>query len=301
MDVSPLAVVFSFLAALGFASGTILVRIGTQRVSAPTTAFFTVFTGAILLLVLAFAFHLPDILALAPTTWAWFALMGAMAYPIARVLVNRSIMVVGASRAAAMSAFQPVFALTLGVAFLGERPTLLVGLGTPVVVCGLLLVFLSEPRNGSSSQVFSRKTVGYLLALGAAAAFGSRDVISRHVVSDLAPPLVAAAFALVLGGCMLFVLTHRDAVNSVRTLPKRYILVCGLAGVVLGLAVAALFQALSLAPVTVVSPINASNPLITLVLAHLFLKRLESINLLLVVGTLLSVSGVAMVIIGAAT
>lgn len=100
---------------------------------------------------------------------------------------------------------------------------------------------------------------------------------------------------------MLFVLTHRDVVNSVRTLPKRYILVCGLAGVVLGLAVAALFQALSLAPVTVVSPINASNPLITLVLAHLFLKRLESINLLLVVGTLLSVSGVAMVIIGAAT
>ena len=121
MDVSPLAIAFSFLAALGFASGTILVRIGTQRVSAPTTAFFTVFTGAILLLVLAFAFHLPDILALAPTTWAWFALMGAMAYPIARVLVNRSIMVVGASRAAALSACQPAFALPLGVAFLGGQ------------------------------------------------------------------------------------------------------------------------------------------------------------------------------------
>ena len=301
MDNSLIAVVFSFLAALGFASGAILVRIGTQRVSAATTAFFTVLTGAILLLVLAFAFHLPDILALAPTTWAWFALMGAMAYPIARVLVNRAIMVVGASRASAMSAFQPVFALALGVSFLGERPTLLVGLGTPVVVLGLLLVFLSEPGDGSSRQVFSRKTVGYLLALGAAAAFGSRDVISRHVVSELAPPLVAAAFALALGGFMLFAMTHRGVVDSLRIGPRKYVAICGLAGLVLGLAVAALFQALSRAPVTVVSPINASSPLITLVLAHLFLKRLESINLLLMVGTLLSVGGVVMVVVGAAT
>ncbi|HZC03347.1 MAG TPA: EamA family transporter, partial [Gammaproteobacteria bacterium] len=71
------------------------------------------------------------------------------------------------------------------------------------------------------------------------------------------------------------------------------------AGICQGLAVASLFQALSRAPVTVVSPINASNPLITLVLAHLFLRRLESINSALVVGTLLSVGGVALVVLGA--
>ncbi len=300
MDTSVIAVVFSFLAALGFASGTILVRIGTQRVSASATAFFTVFTGAITLLGLTFAFKLPEILVLPPAAWAWFALMGAMAYPLARVLVNRSIIIVGASRASSMSSFQPLFALGLGVTFLGERPNLIVGLGTPAVVLGLLLVFLSSRDNNSGTPVFPRKTLGYLLALGAAAAFGSRDVISRHVVSDVADPLVSAAFALALGGLMLFVLTHRDVVNSVRTLPKRYVLVCGLAGVVLGLAVASLFQALSLAPVTVVSPINASSPLLTLLLAHLFLRRLESINLLLLVGTLLSVGGVVMVVVGVA-
>ena len=301
MDVSLLAVAFSFLAAFGFACGTILVRIGTQRVSAPTAAFFTVFTGAILLLIMAFAFQLQAILALQPIAWAWFALMGAMAYPIARVLANSAIIRVGASRASSMSSFQPVFALALGVTFLGERPNLLVGLGTPVVVSGLFLVFFSERNNRGSEQVFSQKTLGYLLALGAAAAFGSRDVISRHVVSDIAPPLAAAAFALALGGLMLFAFTHRDVVNTLRSIPRRFTIICGLAGLVLGLAVASLFQALSLAPVTVVSPINASNPLITLVLAHLFLRRLESVNLLLVLGVLLSVGGVMMVIVGAST
>ena len=300
MEVSVLAVAFSFLAALGFGTGNILVRIATQRVSAPTTAFFTVVTGAIVLLSLAFALNYSEIRALPPVAWAWFALMGAIAYPVARVLINRAIIMVGATRAAPMSSFQPIFALALGITFLGERPNLLVGLGTPVVVLGLVLVFVSERGSNATDLVFSRKTLGYLLALGAAAAFGSRDVISRHVVSELSPPLVAAAFALALGGFMLLALTHRDVVHSLRNIPSRYVIICGLAGIVLGLAVGSLFLALSRAPVTVVSPINASSPLITLALAHIFLRRLESVNRLLVLGTLLSVGGVAMVIVGAA-
>ena len=62
---------------------------------------------------------------------------------------------------------------------------------------------------------------------------------------------------------------------------------------------ASLFQALSRAPVTVVSPIYAFNPVITLILAHLFLKRLEVLDFLLAAGTMISVVGVILVILGA--
>lgn len=295
-----LAIAFALLAALGFGTGNILMRIGTQQVSAPTATFFAVFSGAVVLVCLAFAVELPGIMSLPPVAWAWFALMGAMAYPLARVLINSAITMVGASRAAPMSSFQPVFAFALGMTILGERPSLLVALGTPVVVMGLVLVFLSGGVGDGRDPLLSRKSLGYLLALGAATAFASRDVISRHVVSGVAPPLVTAAFALALGGVMLLAITHRDVANNLRGMPSRHVLICGVAGIVTGLAVASLFQALSRAPVTVVSPINASNPLITLLLAHLFLRRLESINLLLVAGTLLSVGGVALVIVGAA-
>jgi drug/metabolite transporter (DMT)-like permease len=299
MGESTLAVVFAFLAALGFASGNILVRIGTQRVSAPTATFFTVLTGAILVVGLAFAFNLPDIMALPPVAYGWFALMGAMAYLVARVLNNTAITMIGASRAVPMASLQPAFAFGLGVAFLGERPGLLVSLGMPLIVCGLVLVFLAESGSNSKERILTAKTLGYLLAIGAAASFASRDVISRHVVSSIAPPLVTAGFALAIGGGMLLAVVHRDVAHSLRHLPGRYIIICGLAGICQGLAVASLFQALSRAPVTVVSPINASSPLITLALAHLFLRRLESINLLLVMGTLLSVGGVVMVVLGA--
>jgi drug/metabolite transporter (DMT)-like permease len=49
----------------------------------------------------------------------------------------------------------------------------------------------------------------------------------------------------------------------------------------------------------VVSPIYAFNPVITLILAHLFLKRLEALDFLLAAGTMISVVGVILVILGA--
>ena len=269
-----LAVAFAFLAALGFSSGYVLIRVGTQQVSAPTATFFGVFTGAVLVTVLAFALNLQEIMVLEPTAFAWFALMGAMAYPLARVLNNTAITMVGVSRAAPVSSLQPLFALALGISLLGETPNLMVSLGTPMIVLGLILVVLTGNTNGSSGSVLTVRKLGYLLAVGAALSFASRDVISRHVVVGVASPMVTAAFALTIGGILLFALTYRDVINSLRTLPGRYLVVCGLAGLCQGVAIAALFQALSRAPVTVVSPINASSPLITLLLVHLFLQRL---------------------------
>lgn len=296
-----LAIGFSFLAAIGFASGNILIRLGMQRVPAPTATFFTVLTGAILLLALAFALNLPEIKALTPKAFVWFAVMGAIAYPLARVLNNSAIGMVGVSRAAPVASLQSIFVFVLGMAFLGERPNLLVSLGTPTVVAGLVMVFLTQGKANSADRLPSKKNLGFLLAAGAALAFASRDVISRHVVTGVADPLVTAAFALALGCFMLLTVVHRDVARSLRRLPLGYITMCGLAGICAGLAVASLFQALSRAPVTVVSPINASSPLFALLLAHIFLQRLESISLMLVVGTLLSVGGVVLVVLGAST
>ena len=294
-----LAVAFAFLSALGFSSGGILLRVGTQRVSAPTATFFSVITAAVLISVLALILNLPEVKSVTPTALGWFALMGAIAYPVARVLIVTAMTMVGATRAAPMISVQPLFAFGLALAFLGERPNLLVILGTPIVVFGLILVVLPSRTNGSVDRVLTARKLGYLLALGAAASFAGRDVISRHVVGSIAPPMVTAAFALTIGSVLLFLLTYRDVINSFRRLPGRYLGICCLAGAFQGLAVASLFQALSLAPVTVVSPISASNPLITLLLAHIFLQRLERITPLLVVGTLLSVGGVVLVVLGA--
>ena len=132
-------------------------------------------------------------------------------------------------------------------------------------------------------------------------AFVSRDAISRHVLGSLAlaPPFVVSGFALVIGGSILFAFIHRSVISSIRNLPLRYVGICCLAGLLQGLAVASLFHALSRAPVTIVTPIYASQPISALALASMFLRQLESVNWFLVVGTVMSVAGVVMVILGA--
>ena len=294
-----LAVAFSFLAACGFGSGIVLVRIGTRRVSPPTATFLTVFTGAILIMGLALLLKPQDLMALQPIHFAWFAVMGAIAYPGARFLMNTAITWVGASRAAPWASLQPLFALALGMAFLGERPNLLVGLGTPLIVFGLILVVLAGSTGGRAIEEGPVRKLGFLLAAGGAMCFASRDVISRHVVGNITDPLVTAACALCLGCIMLFVLAGRDIVTNLRNGHNKHLAICGLAGISQGIAVASLFQALSLAPVTVVSPINASSPLVTLLLVHLFLQRLELVTPKLIIGTILSVVGVIIVVLGA--
>lgn len=293
------AVAFAFLAACGFASGNVLVRVGTQRVPAPTATLLTVFSGIILILGLALILRLDEIKSLSTESLGWILVLGIAGYPIARLFMITAISMVGAARAVPMAGLQPVVAFVLGVALLGERPDLLVIVGTPIIVVGLFFVVM--PRRGSASGdgVAKVQRVGYLLAIGGAATFATRDVISRHVVADLIDPLVSAGLALAVGGTILAVILHRQAAKSIMTIPKNYLLICMLAGVFQGLAVASLFQALSRAPVTVVSPIYASQPLITLILAHFFLKRLEAIDFLLALGTMVSVVGVILVILGA--
>ena len=294
------AISMAFAAAFGFGSGSALVRVGTQRVSPPTATFFSVLTSALVAVAPALAVSPSEMTGLPWSAYAWFALMGAMAYPFARVLSNTAIMMVSASGTAPFSSLQPLFALALGMTILGERPDILVGVGTPFIVVGLILVVTSRATGGSAQNVGSRNNLGYVLAAAAAATFASRDTISRHVVSGLAPPLVTSAYALSIGAAMLLTITLRDVVRSLRHVPPRYIAVCALAGISQGLGVVFLFQSLSRAPVTVVSPIIASSPLFTLVIAHFFLGRLESVSPLLVAGTLISLEGVALVVLGAA-
>ena len=273
-------------------------RVGTQHVAPPVATFFTVLVGAVLVTSIAFAVNFEEIKGLSLEVYGWITVMGILAYCVARVLHNWALRMVGAARTVPMISLQPLMAFAIGFLILQERPNLLVTLGTPVIVGGLLLVMLPRKRTGGSVEI---RKLGYLLAFGGSLAFVTRDAISRHVLGGLAlvPPFVASGFALVIGGAILFAFIHKGVINSIRNQPMRYVGICCLAGLLQGMAVASLFHALSRAPVTIVTPIYASQPIIALALASVFLRDLESVDWLLAVGTVLSVGGVIMVILGA--
>ena len=291
-------VVLAFVSALGFASGSVLMRVGTQHVAPPVATFYTVLVGAVLISGIAFTVNFDDIKMLPLEVYGWITVMGILAYCVARVLHNTALQMVGAARTVPMISLQPLMAFAIGFLILDERPNLMITIGTPIIVGGLLLVML--PRRQEPGTIEIRK-LGYLLAFGGSLAFVTRDAISRHVLGglSLAPPFVVSGFALVIGGAILFAFIHRGVINSIRHQPMKYVGICCIAGLLQGLAVASLFHALSRAPVTIVTPIYASQPIIALALASVFLRQLESLNWVLVVGTMLSVAGVIMVILGA--
>ena len=295
-----LAIIFALLAALGFSSGLILVRVATQWIAPATATFYGVFTGAIVVQVLAWSIDWSEASTLSWPILGWLVIIAALAYPIARVLNYTAVSMVGASRATPMGAIQPLFALVLSTVILGEAPTTIGAMGTVSVVLGLVLVIKGGAATRDEESGTSVKNLGYFLAAGASIAFAVRDTISRSLVSDTLSPLIAAAFALTIGAGMLFLFTYRDAIRSIRTVPSKYIWMCGITGVLQGLAVTSVFLALSRAPVTSVSPLIASSPIMTLVMAHIFLQRLERINSMLVAGTLLSVAGIIAVIVTSA-
>ena len=294
------AVVLAFVSAFGFATGSVLMRVGTQHVAPPVATFYTVLVGAVLITSIAFAVNFDDIKTLPLEVYGWITVMGILAYCVARVLHNTAIRMVGAARSVPMISIQPLLAFAIGFLILGERPNLLVTAGTPIIVVGILLVMLPRRQTGQTIEI---RKLGYLLAFGGSLAFVTRDAISRHVLGTLAlaPPFVVSGFALVIGGSILFAFIHRGVIHSIRRQPMRYVGICCLAGLLQGIAVASLFHALSRAPVTIVTPIYASQPIIALTLAAVFLRQLESLNWVLAVGTVMSVAGVIMVILGATT
>lgn len=154
--------------------------------------------------------------------------------------------------------------------------------------------FISSIRAGQRPIL-----LGIMASVLAAVCYGAAQFLARKVVTGQTPALVATTFSLVAGMVILGMLSARGVAQD-RHAPKRDFLFMALAGLLASGGVAALFYALTLAPLVVVSPIAAVNPLVSLALAHLFLQRLEKVTLRIWIGAGLVVAGVVLVALGAA-
>lgn len=133
--------------------------------------------------------------------------------------------------------------------------------------------------------------IGVILAFGAAISYGSSQVLTRQGVSDLAPPLVGSFIALFWGTFGFLLISVRSLRNVTGDLRRGWTYFAA-AGVFSAAGVMLMFQALSRGEVVIISPVLATNPLFTLVLAAIFLRGVERITPPIVVGAVLVVVGV---------
>ena len=140
---------------------------------------------------------------------------------------------------------------------------------------------------------------GYGASLLAAIAYGSVAVIGRKVVSDYAPPLVATSFSLIFGTIIVLALFHRQFASDIAArAPKRAWLFVAVAGGSATWGVTFWYLALNEAPVVLVAPLAGTYPMIAVVLARIFLKRLEKVTLQTFAGAALVVGGAILITLG---
>ncbi|MPZ51004.1 MAG: EamA family transporter [Dehalococcoidia bacterium] len=143
----------------------------------------------------------------------------------------------------------------------------------------------------AASEARRRAILGVIFGFSAALAYGVSQVLARHTVSDIAPPLVGSCLALFWGtlGCALMASRTRGApIQDFR----RGVFLFAAGGIFSAMGVTGLFIALERAPVVIVSPISSTNPLFTLVLAAIFLRDVEQLSPRVVIGAMLVVAGV---------
>ena len=147
-----------------------------------------------------------------------------------------------------------------------------------------------------------RVLLGYLAALGAAFCYGSLALVARggagKITTDYAPPMVATAFSMLFGTVILGAIVHRHALDDAPRTPRRGWLMIALAGCASTWGLSFWFLALSKAQVVLVAPVVGVEPLVSIGLTRLFLRRLERVTRRTVVGAIFVVGGVALMAIG---
>ena len=120
------------------------------------------------------------------------------------------------------------------------------------------------------------------------------------VIRDGVPPMTATFFSLVFGLLLMVVLFPRPALIDLKLASLRGWVVVSMSGLASAFGVTSLYLSLDRVSVVIASPVAGANPLVAIIMTHIFLQRLERVSRRTVIGAVLVVAGVALVTIGTA-
>ncbi len=292
------SIALSLLSGFGFGSAAIFARVGMQGMSPLSSTLLSVIVSFCPTVVLALIFAFSDIKALPAVALFWFLLLGVINFLGGRTSSYQAIGRIGASRTAAIQSTAAVFAAIFAITIIGERPHSVVLLGTLIVVAGLTTALGNSLRNGDGDN--RGVWIGLGLALVAAASYGGTNVIAKELTEEYGSPLMISAAGLLFGIILLSPLAGTGMVREVKESKGnlKFAASAGLSGLAAATGVIALYFALQRNDVTVVSPIVSTNPIFTLVLAQIFISRMENVTKWLFLGVGITVVGVIVVSVG---
>ena len=280
---------------MGFGSAAIFARIGMAKFNPLPAALISSAASLIPLMVLAFLFALDDFKALPILAYAFFLGHGALTFVGGRMQNMLSIKFIGASRSGPFVGSSALFSAVFATTLMGEQLGLLIGVGTFLVVAGLAAS--TGDLLGRQWRIDKQSFLGYTFGLGAAACYGGSNLAAKALSLEYGSPLLVAGMGVLFGSLLLGLCSGKQAFLGIAS-DRRGVTFLTLSGWAAAVAVVSLYYAFSMSDVVIIAPIAATNPLITILLAQIFLRSMEKVTFAVVVGALLAVIGVGLVIIG---
>ena len=281
---SLLAEITAIFSAMGWASDSVLVRLGLRRsnIFAAMLMSFAVSTACMWSYLIATT----SLEFLSSPAMIYFVISGCVQPLLARALFYEGITRIGVARAGPLRGTEPLFATIIAVSFLHEEPGALVYMGTILIMTSLWLI--SGQHDGAAKW----RLVDTAFPISAALVSAISQSLRKQGLKILPDPFVAVAIVTTVSLILflIFVLITGRA-KSLRM--ERQGFSFFLAAALLATAAQVLnFVALGRGELSVIIPLLNTTPLFTVLLSVLFLRKVETVNRRIVFGALLMFAGI---------
>lgn len=279
------AILYAALSAALFGAALVTTHFGLKTLDAATGARVSIPAATLLFWLLT---PFVDLAGWQATAVGIFALVGVF-FPAAVTLLtfeaNRRL---GPTVTGAVGSTTPLFAVLGAALFLDEALGVRELSATSLIVLGS--VALARPRRAGAPQP-QPGAIG--LPWSAAALRAVAQVLSKAGLALWPNPFAAALVGYTISSAAVWGAALRRTARP--KLDRRGAAWFAVTGILNGVAVLCLYQALSTGPVTLVSPIVATYPLFTLILSALVLRE-ERMSGMLLGGVMLTVAGVILLL-----
>lgn len=284
------SIVLALASAFCFGAALLLTQLGLRDLSPLSGAAISIPASTLLLICAA-----PVVLADGIASWAAvpiFAAVGLLFPGVVTLLTFEANRVLGPVVTGTLGNLAPLFAVAMAVVVLGEplRPARLGGL--LVIVAGIMI--MTWPGRAETARWWSWSL---LLPLMAAAIRGFVQPTVKLGLDLWPSPFAAALIGYVVSSTIVLSAARLRSGRFVANAPVRSLLWFVGVGLCNGLAVLLMYAALANGPVTIVSPLVATYPLVTVAGSVLLFGRLNG-GSRLALAVILTVSGVALLLAG---
>jgi drug/metabolite transporter (DMT)-like permease len=284
------AILFAFASAIFLGAGVVTTQFGLRTVEPLFGASISIPCFTLLFLLLS-----PLILHGEPVVWRGlpiFAAIGLFFPAMLTFLTFASNRALGPVITSTLGNLAPLFAVTTAVVLLHEPLRLGQLIGMVIAVVGAVIITVTRPRDLGDWRSWA-----LLLPLGGALVRGVVPPIVKLGLEIWPSPLWACLIGYIMSSSVVLAVQRISKGSFVPEALRSGRFWFAVTGISNGLSTLTLFAAVRNGPITLVAPLVAIYPLVTVILSAVMLRHI-AITARIVLGTVLTVAGVALVLAG---